>query len=79
MKYELEQTIHYMMDNRPHSAPVLARTFVENVHEDFNCTAAQRETFVPFGLAGTFYSTCHGVLSENKVFASKDEMLESMK
>lgn len=78
MKYQLDQLIHYMRDNRPHSALVLARMQVDNLCEDWACTPEQRNFFTPFGPAGIYYATCHGLVRESEAFATKDEMLESM-
>jgi hypothetical protein len=75
MKYELKQTIHYMRDNRPHSATVLARKCVENLHDDWICTEEQKKTFTPYGVSGVVYSTCHGEVDEKDAFASKEEMV----
>jgi hypothetical protein len=78
MNYQLNQVIHYMRDNKPHGAPVLARMQVENLREDWACTQEQRNLFTPFGPAGVYYATCHGLVHEREAFASKAEMLESM-
>lgn len=78
MNYELNQLIYYMRDNRPHSAPVLARMRVDNLHEDWACTKEQRNLFTPFGPAGVYYSTCHGLVREDEAFAAREEMLESI-
>ena len=73
-KFELEQLVHYMEDNRPHSAPVLSRMMVENAHEDWVATNEQANLLTPFGKGGAFYSTCHGIYSENDLFGSKEDM-----
>ncbi len=78
MKYELNQVVHYMRDNAPHSAPVLARMRVDNLREDWAHTQEQRNLFTPFGPAGIYYSTCHGLVRESEAFASKAEMLGSL-
>lgn len=78
MKYELDQLIYYMRDNSPHSAPVLARMRVDNLREEWAHTQEQRKLFTPFGPAGVYYSTCHGLVCESEAFASKSRMLESM-
>lgn len=74
MKYEIEQVIHYMRDNKPHSAPILARMRVENLHQDWAHTKEQKGLFMPFGEAGVFYSTCHGIVKENEAYASAGEL-----
>ena len=78
MKYKLDQVLHYMRDNKPHSAPVLARMQVENLREDWAHTQEQRNLFTPFGPAGIYYATCHGLVREGEAFASMAAMLESM-
>ena len=62
MKYELEQIVFYMADNKICGAPILARMYMDNLH-----------------VSGTFYVTCHGLLEEENVFASKSELLDSIK
>ena len=79
MKYELDQIVFYIADNKICGAPILARMYVDNLHEDFAHTKEQRELFTPFGLSGVFYATCHGIIQEDNVFASKSELLDSIK
>ena len=74
MKYELDQIIHYMRDNRPHSAPVLARSVVESLHPDWNSTNEQKQLFTPFGTDSTLYATCHGIVNESEAYASRSDM-----
>lgn len=78
MRYELEQLIHFMRDNKPHSAPVLSRMQVENLHQDWAHTKEQKGLFMPFGETGIFYSTCHGPINENEAFASREELLSML-
>lgn len=78
MKHELGSLIYYMKDNKVHSAKVLARTVVENAHNDWTSTNAQKDTFTPFGAAGRYYATCHGIFTEDEVFASRDELAKSL-
>ena len=75
MKYELDQMIYYMCDNRPHSAPVLSRQVVENLHSDWTSNTAQESTFAPFGQDCEMYNTCHGTVTVEEAFPSKYEML----
>lgn len=74
MKFKLDQLIHYMRNNMPHSAPVLARMKVENLHEDWVCTKEQAKLFAPFGASMIAYGTCHGIVREDEAYASKEEM-----
>lgn len=79
MKYELEQTIFYIMDNVVHSAPVLSRMCVENAHDEWISNEEQKDAFAPFGFSGIKYSTCHGTIEEKHAFSSVDELLESLR
>lgn len=78
MKYELDQLIYYLRDNKVHGAPVLARMKVENLHSDWACTNAQKQVFTPFGEAGVFYGTCHGIIKEEDAYASKKELSSAL-
>ena len=78
MKYALEQIIFYIADNTVHSAPVLSRMVVENLHDDWGSNSEQRELWAPFGIAKTVYSTVHGEVLESKAFASKEDLLNSL-
>lgn len=77
-KYELDQVIYYFIDNKVHSAPVLSRCIIENLHEDWITNKTQYSTFAAFGKSGVMYSTCHSTLNEYEVFASKEDLLESL-
>lgn len=72
-KFDLNQTIYYLMSNKMHSASVLARMVVENFSENA-VTSEQAELFHPFGKSGTFYGTCHGVISEDCAFESPEAL-----
>ncbi len=79
MKYELGQVIYYILDNRVHSAPVGSRMTVENSHDDWAHTSAQKESWTPFGESRIVYATCHNnSLTEEECFASKEELLASL-
>jgi hypothetical protein len=73
MKYELNQVIYYVRDNKVHSAPVLSRMQVENLHKA--STPEQKAIFTPFGENDVFYGTCHGVFDEAEVFPSRDALI----
>jgi hypothetical protein len=79
MKYKLHQIIYYMRDNRPHSAPILSRVCVENGREIWPANEVQEGFFARFGKAGVTYATCHGEIAESAAFASKEELLNSLK
>lgn len=76
MKYDLEQLIWYMCGGHMCSADVLARSIVENAHEEWASTKEQKSIFTPFGVAGVLYATTHGVFKQEEVFASKAELIE---
>lgn len=78
MKFELEQTVYYLLENKLHSACVLARHRVENAKEDYACTKQQAELFTPFGPGGTYYATCHGQFREEQVFGTKEELAAAL-
>jgi len=78
MKYKLNQTIYYMMDNRVHSAKIFARMKVENTNEDSAVTIEQKSFFTPFGSAAVKYATTHGIILEEEAHASKEELLENL-
>lgn len=77
-KFELEQLIYYIRENRLHSAPVLARVIVENAHDDWACTDAQKELFTPFGKSREAYATCHGFVLVEEAFASREDLVDSL-
>ena len=68
MKYNLDQTIYYLKDNKLHSAPVRSRILVEN----------GTSYAMPFGESRIEYATVHGVFSEDEVFASKRELVRNL-
>ncbi len=75
-KFELEQTIYYIRENRIHSAPVLARMIVENSKEQWAHTYEQKLLFTPFGDSCETYSTCHGLIPAKEAFASKQDLVD---
>ena len=75
-KFDLEQLIYYIRNDRICSAPVLARVIVENAREEWACTDAQKNLFTPFGAGREAYATCHGVVSAEEVFGSKQDLAD---
>jgi hypothetical protein len=75
-KYQIDQTIYYIQNNKIHSAPILSRIVIENKY--IAHTAEQKELFTPFGESGIRYVTCHGIFKEKYVRASKEELLKSL-
>jgi len=76
--FELWTSIYYLLDNKVHSAPVLARMCVDNAREDWANTNAQKELYTPFGKAGVYYATCHGIISEHDAFGSREDLAGSL-
>lgn len=77
-KFELNQTIFYMRENRVHSAPVQSRIKVENAHDDWDSRPEQVQLYNQFGKQRTLYNTCHGVITEHEAYASKEELLKTL-
>ena len=77
-KFELSDTIYYLRDNKVHSAPILARMWVENAHPDWNDTFAQREMYQPFGLSREVYATCHGIVRAEEAYISPQALAYSL-
>ncbi len=77
-KYKLGQIVYYMANNRVHGSTITSVNVVENMHNDWNSNKEQKQTWQPFGPSGIFYATCHGVLEEEKVFASQEELTASL-
>ena len=73
-KYELGEIVRYMMEGKPHSAPILSIMIVQNSHEDWASTDVQKDIFTPFGKSRIVYATCHGQIDESECYASKSEM-----
>ena len=78
-KFGIGQIIYYMKNNKPHSAPVLARRKVEDHSDNHANTQEQKSLFTPFGPSGTEYYTCHGVFAESNTFDSLDGLLDSLR
>jgi hypothetical protein len=64
---QLGYIIHYVRNDKPHSAPVLTRMTVENLHDDWNSTKEQRATFQPAGPSRIVYFTVHGMVQEDEI------------
>lgn len=72
--FDLGQLIFYMRDGKLHSAPVLARMSIQNLHPNWNANKSQRDLFQPFGPNSATYGTCHGLVGGEEAFASKREL-----
>ena len=77
-KYELDQLIWYMMEGHFCSAPVLSRMYVDNLHDDWDCTQVQMDAFLQFGHTEIRYGTCGGSVNEKDAFATKAALVEHL-
>lgn len=77
-KYELNQLIWYMRDDRVHSAQVLARKWVDNWRDKWTSTDEQRKLFTPFGPGIVMYGTCHGLVAEVNAYGSREALVEHL-
>ena len=78
MKYAIGQTVYYIMDNRVCSSDVTSRMKVENAQDRWASTQEEKQSCTPFGFSRVQYATCHGILEEEKVFATKEDLLASL-
>jgi hypothetical protein len=76
--HEVGSTIWYLTGSVVCSADVLARMIVENKHEDWAHTEEQKELWMPFGPAGVFYATCHGIVSNRDAYGSKKDLIDAL-
>ncbi len=70
--YELGQIVYYYKGNTIHSAQILSRMIVENLHNDCIYTNVERNAFAQFGEACEFYSTVQGIFPKTALFLHKD-------
>lgn len=77
-KFELNQLIFYVRNDRIHSAPVLSRMIVENAHENWVANKEQSELFTTFGPAQEVYATCHGSVFADAAYASRQELIDTL-
>jgi hypothetical protein len=77
-KFELEQLVWYMKDNKAHNAPVLSRMYIDNLHPTWTSTPQQCQSFTRFGPNQITYATIHGEYNENDLYASKEEMYQAL-
>lgn len=73
-KFELDQTVYFLINNRVCSAPVVCRMLAENLHAKWNATKEQVEMWQRFGPCRVVYATVHGAHEENTLFASRQEL-----
>ena len=75
-KFELNQTVYYLENNRLFSAPILSRLYVDNLRGAN--TEQQIDVFNHFGQTRILYRTIHGTYDETKLFRSKEELALSI-
>lgn len=73
-KFELDQTVYFLMHNRVCSAPVMSRMLAENLHANWNATDKQVEFFQRFGPCRVVYATAHGEHEEATLFESREAL-----
>jgi len=73
-KFELNQTVYYLMDNRVCDAPVVSRMLAENFHAKWNATKEQVEMWQRFGPCRVVYATVHGEHEEGTLFESREAL-----
>ena len=78
MKYELNQLVWYLKDNKIHSAKILSRMLVENALSEGTSDIELFEKNYAFGCNCLEYSTVHGKFKEDQLFPSKEELIESL-
>jgi len=77
-KLTLGQLAFYLMNNKVHSANIVSIKVVMNLHDDWCSNSEQQKAWQFFGESNITYRTVHGTMLENQIFASKEELLESM-
>ena len=73
-KFELDQTVYFLMHNRVCSAPVVSRMLAENLHANWNATKEQVEMWQRFGPCRVVYATMHGEHEEATLFESSEAL-----
>jgi hypothetical protein len=71
-------TIYYLREDRLHSAPILSKIIVENLHDDWASNDDQKTIFTHYGSAGTRFYTCHGEVHENEAYASPEKLFKGL-
>ena len=77
-KYKIGQLVFYLKNNKIHSAPVLSWIIISNDSGFDAHTDEQKKFFNRFGENCEKYATCHGEFNEDQLFASKQEVVNSL-
>jgi len=76
--YKIDDIIFYMTENKIHSAPIMSINVVETNPELTASNSEQKQVFTPFGEAGIWYATVHGVIKSNLVYTDRKSLLKSL-
>lgn len=71
MRFQVNQIIYYLLDNKVQSAPVRSRIKVEND----SAFESAKDSILVFGQTRIKYATKHGIFGEEEVAISKAELL----
>jgi len=77
-KYQLGQLVYSMRDSKVHSAPISSRMIIDNLHDEWVSNETQKKSWQPYGRTGIWYATVHDQYEEGELFATKEELLESL-
>ena len=77
-KYELTQLVFYLRNNRIHSAQILGRKWVENLHDHRIASGRRFSPDLPFGNNCKRYFTCHGMFNEDEIFPTKEDLIKNL-
>ena len=73
--FELDQLVFLMVNNRVYCSKVTSRTIIDNVDDEVSIIKPNTQ---PFGRGGVFYSVNGEEYEQHLLFASRDELLESL-
>ena len=72
-RFQLGQTVYYLINGIIHNAPIYTRMIVENLHDDRCVTSEQESIFMYFGNSRINYRTIHGVFDETNLYETIEE------
>lgn len=86
--FKVGDLIFYLNNNKVHSANVLALKVIigEGLYDDQGARAIengddeseQSYAYMFFGEEGSWYLTCHGVISADRVYGSREKLVDSL-
>ena len=77
-KFEVGQLVYFIYDNRLHSNTISTRVIVENEHNDWDATDVQKNLYTPCGKSRIDYYIQGQVFSEDKLYATKEELADKL-